>query len=173
MAEIRPFGFNEILQKARQKSGGNVATRDDVILRELTSIAEDACNRARDTYIGGNPDAGTSHQDGGYDDHTRNLRGSIGYNIYHNGKLVAQGGFDGRGSTEGESTAKSVLASVSSNKTLWEIVVVAGMHYARYVEAKGFPVITFVQGFINQECNKLKQDILKGKIWMAHVQLLI
>lgn len=164
MANIRLFGFNEILQKARQKSGGNVSTRDDAILRELTIIAEEACNRARDTYIGGNPDMGTSHQDGGYDDHTRNLRGSIGFNIYHNGKLVAQGGFDGRGSTNGEATAKSVLANVSSNKTLWEIVVVAGMHYARYVEAKGFPVITFVQDFIDQECKKLKLEILKGKI---------
>lgn len=162
---IKPFGFDKVLQKARQQSGQQgSANMDTRVLRELTFIAEGACNLARDTYKGGNPDAGTSHLDGGYDDHTRNLRGSIGYNIYFQGQKVADGGFDSRGSTEGEAAAKAALASIASQNALWEIVVVAGMHYARYVEAKGYPVLTFVQNYITQECKKLEAKIQNGQL---------
>lgn len=163
MAVVEPFGFEDVLSNIQKKTG---AKRQDntAILRELQFIAEEACNMARDTYKGGNPDAGTSHQDGGYDDHTRNLRGSIGYRIFYNGQVVAEGGFNGQGSPEGEAAAKSALEGVTGGKTLWEVVVVAGMHYARYVEAKGYPVVTFVQGFLNEQLTRLKQKIKAGKI---------
>lgn len=162
---IKPFGFDKVLQKARQQSGQQgSANMDTRVLRELTFIAEEACNLARDTYKGGIPDSKYSHFDGGYDDRTRNLRGSIGYSIYFQCKKVAEGGFDGRGSTEGEAAAKTALASISRQNALWEIVVVAGMHYARYVEAKGYPVITFVQNYITQECKKLEAKIQNGQL---------
>lgn len=41
---------------------------------------------------------------------------------------------------------------------------VAGKEYARYVEAKGYNVISFIQSSIDEKMSKLKQDIKKGNI---------
>ena len=163
MAAVESFGFDEVLRTlgANRSQEPELDTR---VLRELQMIGEEACNKARDTYIGGNPKMGTSHQDGGYDDHSRNLRGSIGYKIYFSGNEVTSGGFDGRGSSEGEQRAKAALDIVTASGSLWEIVILAGMEYARYVEAKGYPVITFVQAFLDEEIKKLTQKIKDGKI---------
>ena len=38
------------------------------------------------------------------------------------------------------------------------------MEYARYVEAKGYNVITFVQNYLDEQISKLKQDIKNGNI---------
>lgn len=160
---VESFGFDEVLRKLGA-SRAKEPQLDTRVLRELQMIGEEACNKARDTYHGGNPEQGTSHADGGYDDHSGNLRGSIGYKILFNGKEVAQGGFDGRGSPNGEEYAVAALEKVTSSGSLWEIVVLAGMEYARYVEAKGYPVITFVQAFLDEQIKKLTQDIKDGKI---------
>lgn len=160
---VESFGFDEVLRKLGS-SKSQEPKLDTRVLRELQMIGEEACNKARDTYIGGNPKMGTSHQDGGYDDNTRNLRGSMGFKIFFNGKEVTSGGFDGRGSQSGEQYAKAALEKVTASGSLWEIVVLAGMEYARYVEAKGYPVITFVQAFLDEEIKKLTQKIKDGKI---------
>lgn len=159
---IESFGFDSILAKLGARKSG--LSMDDRILRELKLIGEEACNMARDTYKGGNPNDETSHQDGGYDDNTRNLRGSIAYVISFMGKEIARGGFDGRGSAEGEENASAALGAVSVQGSLWEISVVAGMHYARYVEAKGYPVITFVQSWLDGQVKQLIDDIKNGKL---------
>ena len=161
---VNTFGFENILRKLGGSRGGGKANMDTRILRALKLIGEDMCNAARDTYKGGNPDLGTSHQDGGYDDHTRNLRGSIGYRIFFNGKEMETGGLDGRGSDTGESAAKEALGKVKLEGKLWEIHIVAGMHYARYVEAKGFPVITFVQSMLDEQMADLVARIKKGEL---------
>ena len=83
-----------------------------------------------------------------YVDRTNNLRSSIGYVLYKDGQKVsasfekAGGGEDGNGSVgvqKGESYAESVASQFSSG---YVVVLVAGMDYAAYVEAKGFDVIT-------------------------------
>ena len=92
--DIAIEGFENVLKKAGAKKQNNSANRGNAILRELTIIAEEACNIARDAY----PD----RMSGGYDDHTRNLRGSICATIYYGGSEVKRCGFDGLGSAEGE-----------------------------------------------------------------------
>lgn len=156
MAKVESFGFDEVLRKLGSQRSSQKPQFDTRILRELTVIAEEACNMARDTY--------PSRDSGGYDDHTRNLRGSIGFKIFFESKEVTSGGFDGRGSAEGESAAQTALGKLDTKSSLWEIVVVAGMEYARYVEAKGYNVISFVQGFLDEQIKKLIQDIKDNKI---------
>lgn len=155
MAKVESFGFDEVLRKLGSQRSQKPQF-DTRILRELTMIAEEACNMARDTY--------PTRDSGGYDDHTRNLRGSIGFKISFEGKEVSRGGFDSRSSTDGENAAQTALSKLDTKGSLWEIVVVAGMEYARYVEAKGYNVISFVQGFLDEQIKKLIQDIKDNKI---------
>ncbi len=152
---VKTFGFDKVLAKLGQASR-RTPTMDERILRELVFIAEETCNIARDAY--------PSRASGGYDDHTRNLRGSIGYKISFNGDEVASGGFDSLGSAEGEEAAKAALAKITETSALWEVVVVAGMQYARYVEAKGYNVITFAQSHLDEEMQKLAAKIKDGNL---------
>lgn len=147
------FGFGDILNKAKKQ---DKVTLDKRVLRELQLIAEEACNHARDDY--------PTRASGGYDDHTRNLRGSIGYKIFFDGTEVVNGGLDGRGSEKGEQVASSTLSKVQSECKLWEVVIIAGMEYARYVEAKGYNVISFVQVYLDKEIGKLKYKIKSGEL---------
>lgn len=155
MAKVESFGFDEVLRKLGSQRSQKPQF-DTRILRELTMIAEEACNMARDTY--------PTRDSGGYDDHTRNLRGSIGFKISFGGKEVSRGGFDSKSSTDGENAAQTALSKLDTKGSLWEIVVVAGMEYARYVEAKGYNVISFVQNYLDEQIKKLIQDIKDNKI---------
>ena len=154
---VEAFGFDEVLRKLGSSDLASEQSAPDTrILRELQVIAEEACNDVRDTY--------KSRASGGYDDHTRGLRGSIGFRISFQGKEVVRGGFDGRGSEDGEEAANSAISKMSISNSTWEIVIVAGKEYARYVEAKGYNVISFIQSSIDEKMSKLKQDIKNGNI---------
>lgn len=152
---IEAFGFDELLNKL-QGQQSQEPQLDERVLRELTIRAEDLCKDARDTY--------PSRDSGGYDDHTSNLRGSIGFRISFNGEIVVKGGFDGRGSEEGENAANVALESFPQSNALWEIVIVAGMQYARYVEAKGYNVITFLQQELTDAVNEVKEMIKNNEL---------
>lgn len=152
---IETFGFDELLNKL-QGQQSQEPQLDERVLRELTFRAEELCNKGRDTY--------PSRDSGGYDDHTRNLRGSIGYRILFNGEEITRGGFDGRGSEEGENAANVALESFPQSNALWEIVIVAGMQYARYVEAKGYNVITFLQQELTDAVNEVKEMIKNNEL---------
>lgn len=152
---IEAFGFDEILNKL-QSQQSQEPQLDERVLRELSLCAEELCNNARDRY--------PSRDSGGYDDHTRNLRGSIGFKISFNGETVAKGGFDGRESEKGEDAANVALESFPQSNSLWEIVIVAGMEYARFVEAKGHNVITFLQQELTDAINEVKEMIKNNEL---------
>ena len=88
------------------------------------------------------------HQKGtkDYTDRTSNLRSSIGFIIYKDGREIARnfetagaGSEDGsRGMAEGQAFAEVQ----SPNMAGYSIVVVAGMAYAKHVEARGYDVVT-------------------------------
>lgn len=115
---------------------------DDDMLYELSFLGEQMCNHARDITKG--------HTSGGYDDQTGNLRSSIGYRIFKDGKPMKDGGTaqvggpKGNGS-EGKEKVPSALDAFSSDprvvKNGWTLLVVAGMEYAQYVEDKGYNVL--------------------------------
>lgn len=74
---------------------------------------------------------------GDYTDRTVNLRSSIGYFVLNNG-VVVDSFIDG--TAEGVAAARELLSSIP--KSDYQLIGVAGMDYASYVESKGYNVIT-------------------------------
>lgn len=92
----------------------------------LSEVGERFCEEARATKT--------------YAEQTGRLTASIGYGIAVNGSLVRVGGFGGgEGEAEGLATLQRALSEVDSSSPT--LIVVAGMHYAVYVERKGFAVL--------------------------------
>jgi hypothetical protein len=77
-----------------------------------------------------------------YKDQTGNLRSSIGYVLYQDGKEVKRNFYGtGQGSSEGGRIGENKAKAHSQNKAIVGVLV-AGMKYAAYVEAMGYDVIT-------------------------------
>ena len=79
--------------------------------------------------------------EGGFGDVTGNLRSSVGYFILKNGHIVHENTAKIHGGTEGIAAAKNVLRDIKKIKG-FQLIGVAGMNYAVYVEAKGYNVIS-------------------------------
>lgn len=100
---------------------GRISNTEIVLINTLERVGQLAVNEARDN--------------GTYLDDTANLRSSVGYVIAKDGVIVRMGAFttvgDGQyGSVGGQAFAEKI-ATQTSGLTL---IVVAGMHYAIYVE---------------------------------------
>lgn len=85
-----------------------------------------------------------ARQNGKYTDRTGNLRSSIGYAILEDGKPIKKSGFERVKATaadaQGQSEALITRLAATYNTGL-VLVVVAGMDYAAYVEARGYNVL--------------------------------
>lgn len=86
---------------------------------------------------------------GTYGDVTGNLRNSIGYVLMRNGDIISQNfeervaskvvsAANGKGILEGQALAAELAKQVGKG---YALIVVAGMHYAYYVETKGYDVL--------------------------------
>lgn len=75
-----------------------------------------------------------------YTDRTGNLTNSIGYVVVHDKKVISFGGLNhsGEGSDSGMKVAMKMAEKTLSS---FSLIIVAGMNYAAYVEAKGYNVI--------------------------------
>lgn len=71
-------------------------------------------------------------------DQTGNLRSSIGYAIYEQGKIIIESAFKqvANGVEGGIKSRKLIEELASKYSQTYALVVVAGMEYAEYVEAK-------------------------------------
>lgn len=96
------------------------------IVRAFSSLGEQCVKRIRDR-------AG----DESWYDHTSNLRSSIGYAVYEQGKVLIESAFEqvGNGTEGGEKGRKLIEELSSKYSQTYALVVVAGMDYAEYVEA--------------------------------------
>ena len=100
---------------------------DALTIKALSNLGDDCVAEARDrpqTYS--------------WFDQTGNLRSSIGYVVVAHGNIVKRSGFEtvmngSEGSTEGKKLAEELAKKYSSG---YALIVVAGMNYAEYVEAK-------------------------------------
>lgn len=73
-----------------------------------------------------------------YTDRTGNLTNSIGYVVARGKDVVFSGGLSG----EGENLAlQAAMKLIDALPNRYSLVIVAGMNYAAYVEAKGYNVI--------------------------------
>ena len=74
------------------------------------------------------------HAMGTYLDQTTNLRNSIGYFIFHNGELVHE---------KNEITTNKSKIEEFIKPSGFQMILIAGMNYASYVESKGYNVISY------------------------------
>ena len=100
---------------------------------------------------------------GSYTDRTSNLRHSIGYVIVQYGNVVMDDFSNGNGYAEAQQKARSYALQVArelpANKTY--LVWVAGMEYARSVEAKGFDVLQGSGDWVEATAEKLKAEFAR------------
>lgn len=85
-----------------------------------------------------------ARQHGKYTDRTGNLRSSIGYVVLENGIPIKKGGYQKvlNTATEAQTKSDSLISSLAATyKTGLVLIVLAGMDYAVYVEAKGYNVL--------------------------------
>lgn len=120
-----------------------IAKYEEKIVRILRIIGEKCINEAR--------------TNGSYQDQTGNLRSSIGYVVLQDGKAIEKGGFKltksgGNGQTEGEAFINKVISQYPKGFVL---VVVAGMKYAAYVEARNYNVLSSAELLAEKEVPKL------------------
>lgn len=96
------------------------------ILNAFIYAAEDFIRNARSQV--------QDHAMGTYKDQTTNLRNSIGYFIFHNGEMVHE--------KNEIATNRSKVEEIVS-PTGFQLILIAGMNYASYVESKGYNVISY------------------------------
>jgi hypothetical protein len=109
-----------------------------------------------------------AREHGSYTDRTGNLRNSIGYVVVQYGRIVTENFGIGSSHEEAKSKARTYALNVArelpANKTY--LVWVAGMEYAKYVEAKGFDVLEGSGNWVESTAEKLKAEFaqfLKSK----------
>ena len=91
-------------------------------------------------------------------DQTGNLRSSIGYIITHNGNIVKHSDFQQvKQGSEGTKTGKDFATEIAKQfSNEYVLVVVAGMNYAEYVEARdNKDVLATPELFANKELPKM------------------
>lgn len=77
-----------------------------------------------------------------YKDQTGNLRASIGYVLYEDGREIKRDFYGaGAGTVQGENAAIKKATSLAGDNMIVGVLV-AGMEYSAYVEAMGYDVIT-------------------------------
>lgn len=97
----------------------------------------------------------------GFNDHSGNLRSSIGYAVFKDRKPVnvffeaVKGGH--AGVIEGQRLALQIGSKQAEDYVL---VVVAGMNYAVHVESKGRDVLTSAEKFAEKEMAKELADLV-------------
>lgn len=121
-----------------------------VMTNNLIYVGESAVNEAR--------------KSGRYKDQTGNLRSSIGYLILKDGKVVKESAFPvvKSGKKGAEAGRQFIQSLISENSSGLVLIVVAGMEYAAYVEAKNLNVLDsaeqLAQRLVPQLLKSLKYD---------------
>lgn len=96
-----------------------------------------------------------------YIDSTGNLRSSVGYGVYRDGQQVMVSPFeqvkDGAdGTIEGRKLLDKLATKFPSGYVL---IVVAGMNYAYYVEARGYDVLSSSELLAERELPRMINDL--------------
>lgn len=159
--KVAKFGFDKVRKQIEAMRKQQEGQLDKKIVRWLQYIAEDVLNDAR--------------RKGSYIDRTGNLRSSIGCRIYRNGEPIHAYEVELVGNpTEPDKRlplselqvtfvnamddyAAKYVASIEG----YTIVLVAGMNYAYYVEAKGYNVLHQSNILLQQHVKELKERLNK------------
>ena len=135
------------------------------IIRRLSEAGDEAVNAARKVVT----KSGLAGSGKPYIVQTGNLVSSIGYILIANGQVVKNSAFtpvrgpkgDGTlGSATGLQYAKKLVAQYPTG---YALILVAGMHYASYVQDRGYDVLASGQLFAEHLVNKLMEKLRKSK----------
>lgn len=113
-----------------------------------------------------------AREKGTYNDITGNLRNSIGYVLVKNGSIISknfeakveskvESSANGKGILEGEALATELASRVGKG---YALIVVAGMHYAHYVETLNKDVLDSAERWADEQVPRLMQR-LKTQIY--------
>lgn len=97
-----------------------------------------------------------AREHGNYTDRTGNLRNSIGYVVIQNGNIVRENFGNGIPQQMARTYALEVGRDRGGYKTY--LVWVAGMEYAKYVEASGFDVIESSGDWVEATAQTLMEE---------------
>lgn len=140
---IKP-GFT--LADVRRHINKQVRKHENRVLMYMSAIGEQCVNIAR-----------SIPPETGFNDQTGNLRSSMGYVFYHNGRKIRDNFtqvLDGKdGIKQGHKLAKQVSEDHMGKIVL---VVVAGMQYAVEVESRGRDVLTSAELYAEKRVKELK-----------------
>ena len=135
--QFTPADIERMLQE-------KIAKYEEKIVRILRFVGEKCINEAREY--------------GSYQDRTGNLRSSI---VLKEGKPIEKGGFTPtergtEGGKNGQKEGEAFINKVTSQYPKgFVLVVVAGMKYASYVEARNYNVLTSAELLAEREVPKL------------------
>lgn len=113
-----------------------------------------------------------AREQGTYNDITGNLRNSIGYVLVKNGDIICKNfeervaskvidAANGKGILQGQALAEELAKRFTKG---YALIVVAGMHYAHYVESLNKDVLDSAERYALQRVPKLMQ-MLKTQIY--------
>lgn len=151
---IKPVG--DIAQIVAQEIERAAQASRTEIITKLQQIGEQAVNAARSVVTAG----GLAGSGKPYQVDTGNLTSSIGYIISADGKTVVKSAFQpiqngNEGSSKGSSFAERLAAQHPNG---YALIIVAGMHYASYVQDRGYDVLASGQLIAERLVNKLKDE---------------
>ncbi|MBQ0161079.1 MAG: hypothetical protein KBT28_10745 [Bacteroidales bacterium] len=135
MALKRKFNPKSVVDKKVKQMQ---ARFEKALLLVLNQLGQELVTCARDMHT--------------YKDQTGNLTNSMNYVIVKGKNIVSMGANGaGTGAEEAETLLRKLALKTTSNYTL---IVVAGMNYAAYVQAKGYNVLLPAEMMCNRECEK-------------------
>lgn len=146
---VKIQGFNEMMATLNARAQRIV----ERYLEELDKLGYDANRYIRDR---------TAEES--WKDRSGNLRSSIGYIVVRDGEICKSGGFErvegpkrDKSSEDGSAEGRSYAERLAANyPTGYALIVVAGMEYAAYVEAKANKdVLAGGEIFLKKEVRKL------------------
>lgn len=159
------------MEEIRRAAQESVDSLTQEIVRMLAYAGEEAVNTARNLpsppvsmYMDENGEYRRRvepHQPN-YIDWTANLRSSIGYAVFVDGKPVTVGYFAPvKGGEDGAEKGREFALSLAPEfPTGIALVVVAGMKYAKYVTSKGYDVLDSSAAFARREIPSLIESLL-------------
>ena len=113
-----------------------------------------------------------AREKGTYNDITGNLRNSVGYVLVRNGDIICRNfeervaskvasAENGKGMLYGQALAEELAGKFSKG---YALIVVAGMHYAHYVESLNKDVLDSAERYAQQQVPRMMQ-MLKTQIY--------
>lgn len=132
---------------------------------KVTSIFDQAVKRVEQAvlfnlYVIGEGSVNHAREHGTYKDRTSNLRNSIGYVIAYNGEIIEYGFKKSAGITDKKAFHADYKIQEMIGDSGFDLIIVAGLNYARPVENRGYDVLSSTEKYLKREVQTKIRRIL-------------